>query len=114
MDAGLITPEQAAVSTNKNLVTRALGVEDAVLLEVNEFRVDPGDIYLMCSDGLSDMLDDEGIAAILVQDVPLEDRVTQLVDAANANGGRDNISVLVAVAGEGAKKRGLLSRLLGK
>ena len=65
MDAGLITPEQAAVSTNKNLVTRALGVEDAVLLEVNEHRVEPGDIYLMCSDGLSDMVDDEGIARIL-------------------------------------------------
>ena len=65
MDAGLITPEQAATSSNKNLVTRALGVEDAVLLEVNEYKVEPGDIYLMCSDGLSDMVDDEGIARIL-------------------------------------------------
>jgi len=114
MDAGLITPEQAATSTNKNLVTRALGVEDAVLLEVNEHRVEPGDIYMMCSDGLSDMVDDPGIAKILVQDVPLEQKVGQLIDAANANGGRDNISVLVAQANEGLKKKGLISRLLGK
>jgi protein phosphatase len=114
MDAGLITPEQAATSTNKNLVTRALGVEDAVLLEVNEHRVEPGDIYLMCSDGLSDMVDDEGIAKILVQDVPLEQKVGLLVDAANANGGRDNISVLLAQASEGSRKKGLISRLLGK
>jgi protein phosphatase len=114
MDAGLITPEQAAVSTNKNLVTRALGVEDAVLLEVNEHRVEPGDLYLMCSDGLSDMVDDQAIAAILQGDAPLEHKVVQLVDAANANGGRDNISVLLARADSGTKKKGLISRLLGK
>jgi protein phosphatase len=114
MDAGLITPEQAAVSTNKNLVTRALGVEDAVLLEVNEHRVEPGDIYLMCSDGLSDMVDDPGIGRILSTGSPLEEKVVQLVDAANANGGRDNISVLLAQADIGTKKKGLISRLLGK
>ncbi|HVZ47043.1 MAG TPA: Stp1/IreP family PP2C-type Ser/Thr phosphatase [Ramlibacter sp.] len=114
MDAGLITPEQAATSTNKNLVTRALGVEDAVLLEVNEHRVEPGDIYMMCSDGLSDMLDDPGIQKILASEGGLEQKVAQLVDAANANGGRDNISVLLAQANSGSKKRGLISRLLGQ
>jgi serine/threonine protein phosphatase PrpC len=114
MDAGLITPEQAATSSNKNLVTRALGVEDAVLLEVNEHRVEPGDIYMMCSDGLSDMVDDDGIAKILAADAPLEQKVAQLIEAANANGGRDNISVLVAQANTDSKKRGLISRLLGK
>jgi len=114
MDAGLITPEQAATSTNKNLVTRALGVEDAVLLEVNEHRVEPGDIYLMCSDGLSDMVDDANIAQLLAVDAPLELKVGQLIEAANANGGRDNISVLLAQAQSGVKKRGLISRLLGK
>src|SRR5512133_84718 len=114
MDAGLITPEQAATSSNKNLVTRALGVEDAVLLEVTEHRVDAGDIYLMCSDGLSEMVDDEGIANILGTDAPLEQKAAQLVDAANANGGRDNISVLMAQATTASEKRGLISRLLGK
>jgi PPM family protein phosphatase len=114
MDAGLITAEQAATSSNKNLVTRALGVEDAVLLEVNEHRVEPGDIYLMCSDGLSDMVDDGSIAEILGSDAPLEQKAAQMVDAANANGGRDNISVLLARADIEVKKRGLISRLLGK
>lgn len=114
MDAGLITPEQAATSTNKNLVTRALGVEDAVLLEVNEHRVDPGDLFLMCSDGLSDMLDDEAIGRILLAEGALEQKTVQLIDAANANGGRDNISVLLAQASSGSKKRGLISRWLGQ
>jgi PPM family protein phosphatase len=114
MDAGLITPEQAATSTNKNLVTRALGVEDAVLLEVNEHKVEPGDLYLMCSDGLSDMLDDGAISSILSSDGSLEQKTVQLIDAANANGGRDNISVLLAQANSGSKKRGLISRWLGQ
>ena len=56
IDAGLMTPEQALTSPNKNLVTRALGVEEAVLVEINEHRVELGDLYLMCSDGLSDMV----------------------------------------------------------
>lgn len=114
IDAGLITPEQAASSANKNLVTRALGVEDAVLLEVNEHRVEPGDLYLMCSDGLSDMVDDAGIAELLSADTPLEQKAGLLVDAANANGGRDNISVLLACSQSGAIKRSFMSRLLRK
>jgi len=114
MDAGLITAEQAATSTNKNLVTRALGVEDAVLLEVNEHKVEPGDLYLMCSDGLSDMIDDPGISRILAEDSTLEQKASRLVDAANGNGGRDNISVLLAHANSHSRKRGLISRLLGQ
>ena len=114
MDAGLITPEQAATSTNKNLVTRALGVEDAVLLEVNEHKVEPGDLFLMCSDGLSDMLDDDAIAQILSTEGSLDQKTVQLIDAANANGGRDNISVLLAQANSGSRRRGLISRWLGQ
>jgi protein phosphatase len=85
-----------------------------VLLEVNEHRVEPGDIYLMCSDGLSDMVDDPGIERLLQEEGSLEEKVGRLVDAANANGGRDNISVLLAQADLEAKKKGLISRLLGK
>ena len=114
MDAGLITPEQAAISLNKNLVTRALGVEDTVLLEVNEHRVEPGDMYLMCSDGLSDMVGDAGIALLLLAEGTLETKAQSLIAAANEAGGRDNISVLLIQAQEGAVKRGLMSRLLGK
>ncbi|MBT9507464.1 Stp1/IreP family PP2C-type Ser/Thr phosphatase [Rhodoferax sp.] len=114
MDAGLLTPEQAATSSNKNLVTRALGVEDAVLLELHEHHVEAGDIYLMCSDGLSDMMDDAAIAQIMQSGSLLEQMADELVAAANGNGGRDNISVLLTQVEAPAGKRGLISRLLGK
>lgn len=114
LDAGLITPEQAQTSLNKNLVTRALGVEDAVLLEVHEHRVEVGDTYLMCSDGLSDMIDDAAIARLMAGTGSLEHKAKQLVAAANEAGGRDNISVLLAQAKQASAKRGILSRMLGK
>jgi protein phosphatase len=114
LDAGLITPEQAQTSLNKNLVTRALGVEDSVPLEVNEHRVEPGDMYVMCSDGLSDMVDDAVIAHILKSTDSMEQKAQALVAAANAAGGRDNITVLLMHAQEGTNKRGLMSRLLEK
>lgn len=114
IDAGLLTPEQAALAPNKNLVTRALGVEDAVLLELNEHHVLPGDVYLMCSDGLSDMIEDAPISKILQNGLSLEQMAQQLVSLANANGGRDNITVLLAQASVAHEKRGLISRLLGK
>lgn len=114
IDAGLITQEQAATSNIKNLVTRALGVEELVLLEVNEHTVEAGDIYLMCSDGLSDMVDDAAIARIVTDTVDLEQKAVQLIDAANHNGGRDNISVLMVEVSDEPEKRGLIARLLGK
>jgi protein phosphatase len=114
MDAGLITAEQAATSSIKNLVTRALGVDESVLLEVNEHSVRAGDLYLMCSDGLSDMIEDDGINRIVSSVMPLEQKAKQLIDLANENGGRDNISVLLVELHETPEKRGLISRLLGK
>lgn len=114
IDAGLITPEQAVSSSIKNLVTRALGVDDAVILEVNEHAVDVGDLYLLCSDGLTDMVDDAVVARILAGADDLEHKSTQLIQVANANGGRDNISVLLIDVKEATEKRGLIARLLGK
>jgi PPM family protein phosphatase len=96
MDAGLITVEQAAFSANKNLVTRAVGVEDTVLLEMHLHEVQPGDVYLMCSDGLSDMLDDESIAQLLLANHSLDAAASGLIAAANEAGGKDNISVVLA------------------
>jgi protein phosphatase len=114
MDAGLVTPEQALTAANKNLVTRALGVQSEVLLDVTEHRVKAGDIYLMCSDGLSDMVRDHVIADILLGHATLEQKSRQLISTANANGGRDNISVVLVRAVEPTAKRSLLSRILGK
>jgi PPM family protein phosphatase len=100
IDAGLITAEQAAFSANKNLVTRAVGVEDTVLLETHLHEVQPGDVYLMCSDGLSDMLDDASLAQLLQMHDSLPAAGHALIAAANDAGGKDNIAlILVRVAG---------------
>jgi protein phosphatase len=99
LDSGLITAEQAALSQNKNLVTRAVGVEDTVLLETHLHDVMPGDLYLLCSDGLSDMLADDTIAELLQSAQGLPEMAAALIDAANEAGGRDNISVVLARAG---------------
>ena len=101
IDAGLITAEQAAFSANKNLVTRAVGVEDTVLLETHQHDILPGDIYLICSDGLSDMLDDASIAQVLLAHTALDAAAQALIDAANEAGGKDNIAVVLARAMSG-------------
>jgi protein phosphatase len=106
IDAGLISAEQAAISGRRNLVTRALGVEDSVRLEAHLHEVEPGDIYLLCSDGLSDMLEDDAIARLLLRHDGLADAGRALVDAANQAGGRDNISlILVRVNSDGGPER---------
>ncbi|HEY8119521.1 MAG TPA: Stp1/IreP family PP2C-type Ser/Thr phosphatase [Methylophilaceae bacterium] len=95
--SGLITPEQAKFSTNKNLVTRALGIDPEVELELHEYDVEVGDIYLLCSDGLSDLIDDEDIHLTLsALSANLELAANQLIQMANDNGGKDNISVILA------------------
>ena len=106
IDSGLITAEQAAFSANKNLVTRAVGVEDTVLLETHLHDVLPGDLYLLCSDGLSDMVDDEAICQLLQSCELLPEAGQALIDAANEAGGKDNISVvLVRVRGPAGAAR---------
>ena len=96
IDAGLITAQQASFSANKNLVTRAVGVEETVVLETHLHDVLAGDVLLLCSDGLSDMLDDAAIGRILRDHPLLADAGTALIAAANAAGGKDNIAVALA------------------
>jgi len=96
LDSGLLTPEQAKFATYKNYVTRALGVEPEVDLELNTFDVSIGDIYLLCSDGLSEMLEDDEIKAIIIdENETLPHRASELVKKANLHGGKDNISVIL-------------------
>jgi serine/threonine protein phosphatase PrpC len=115
LKSGLITPEQAKVSKNKNLVTRALGVDPTVELELHEYEVQPGDIYLLCSDGLSDLVEDEEIQLTLsALSANLELAAHQLVQMANDNGGKDNISVVLARPLKPfPAKRGWRDRLIG-
>jgi len=113
LDSGLITPEEAKLSQNKNLVTRALGIDPSVQPEVHVYETQPDDTYLLCSDGLSDMVEDEEIRLTLIT---LKSNpnltVQQLVQAANDNGGRDNISaMLIRVAEPFGVPRGWLARL---
>ena len=96
INAGLISLEQAEVSTKKNLVTRALGVDEEVELELQVFEVAVGDVYLLCSDGLSDLVKDVAIAKILVDANDIIVAANKLIDTANENGGSDNISVIIA------------------
>ena len=92
----LITPEQAKFSANRNLVTRALGTDPEVELELNECDVEVEDIYLLCSDGLSDMVDDSIIQGALNENsFSLVEAAEALVQLANDNGGKDNISVIL-------------------
>jgi protein phosphatase len=96
IDSGVLTPEQARFSQNKNLVTRALGIEPRVQTELSDHDVLPGDVYLLCSDGLNDMVEEEEIAlALSALSVNLPLCATQLVQMANDNGGRDNVSVIL-------------------
>jgi serine/threonine protein phosphatase PrpC len=103
------------VSKNKNLVTRALGVDPTVELELHEYEVQPGDIYLLCSDGLSDLVEDEEIQLTLsALSANLELAAHQLVQMANDNGGKDNISVVLARPLKPfPAKRGWRDRLIG-
>jgi protein phosphatase len=96
IDKGFYTPEEAKQSLNKNLVTRAMGIEMGVSPDVQEDVVKAGDVYLLCSDGLSDLVDDEEIHAILVDHEGLEEAAQRLVQRANEKGGKDNISVILA------------------
>lgn len=115
VEMGVISSDEAKFSHNRNLVTRALGIEAEVSVEVNEIDVLPGDIYLLCSDGLNDMVDDADIelaVSELQANMPLA--ATQLVQMANDNGGHDNVSVLIAkVQDQAIKKHGWQARFFG-
>jgi protein phosphatase len=115
VDRGFYTQEEAQRSTNRNYVTRALGVEPSVDVEVHEHDVLPGDIYLLCSDGLPDMVEDEDIhLTISTFNASLDVVGQQLIDLANDHGGRDNVSVMLAQVKEAfPAKRGLLAKIVG-
>lgn len=96
IDSGVLTPEEAATSSNKNIITRALGLGAEVEVDVGSQPLCAGDCFLFCSDGLSDLVDDAAIGELLAaQDDDLEMAVTALIERANQNGGTDNISVIL-------------------
>lgn len=112
VDRGFYSPEEAQRSTNRNYVTRALGVESTVDVEVQEIEVQRGDYFLLCSDGLPDMVEDEDIhLTISTFDSDVETIGEQLIKLTNDNGGRDNVSVvLVHVVDSFPAESGLMGR----
>ena len=96
IDRGFYTPEEARKSMNRNLVTRALGIDPVVVADIQEDVVLKNDIYLLCSDGLTDLVEDEDICLTIIRfSDNLEEAAKQLITKANQNGGKDNISAML-------------------
>ena len=111
---GFYTPEEAARAAAKNFVTRALGVEPTVEVELTEIPVAKDDLFLLCSDGLSDMVEDDDIHLTMSTfSASLETVAKQLIQLSNDNGGRDNVSIILAqVVDSFAAKTGVVDRIL--
>lgn len=92
---GGLDKEAARNHPDKNIITRAVGARRDVEVDFFNVELQTGDLVLLCSDGLTNMVDDEMICRILKGDGNLEDRVEELMKTANENGGKDNISVIV-------------------
>jgi len=106
IDRGFYTPEEAAENAPKNLVTRALGIESSVEVTMREEACVPGELFLLCSDGLNDMVSDEEIRLTLCKaGANLLDAARDLVRLANEGGGRDNVSVVLCRVGGHTARR---------
>lgn len=92
--SGMITREEAYMHPQKNIITRAVGTDKSVVADVFEYDFAEGDVLIMCSDGLSNMLDDNEIYNIVKMEENSENTVCRLVDTAKENGGIDNITVI--------------------
>ena len=93
---GGIKPEEAKHHPDKNIITRAMGVKEEVEADIYEYRLKKGDMILMCTDGLSNMVEDEDMFDIVKGARDIVEAVQMLIEKANSNGGRDNIGVVLA------------------
>lgn len=114
IDAGLISEEHAQFSPIKNLITRAIGAHEDIDVEIHDHLLEAGDLYLLCSDGLTDMVKREQIYRIVHQHIDeLELCCKTLIECANTNGGRDNISVILFRVKE-VQQRSLMEVIFAK
>ena len=90
-----MTEEEERNFPHKNVITRALGMRETVQVDIRSHQIKSGDVYILCSDGLSGMVGDDSIAQIASNAKSLERAVAELVDAANRNGGTDNVTTLL-------------------
>ena len=96
VSTGELTEEEAKNHPDKNIITRAMGVKEEVEADIYEYRLKKGDMILMCTDGLSNMVEDEDMFDIVKGARDIVEAVQMLIEKANSNGGRDNIGVVLA------------------
>jgi protein phosphatase len=113
IDAGILTEDEAKSSLNRNLITRALGIDHAVEVDLHDHTTQANDLYVLCSDGLSDMLNHQEIAEILTATKGNLNKVCwKLIESANEKGGQDNISVILVKVMDRNAGPGLPERIL--
>ena len=95
---GRMTPHEAQRSPLRNVITRAVGTQTGVTPDCFQFEAQTGDLFLLCSDGLTREVSDDGIQELLAGNEPLQERANQLMEAANKAGGRDNITCILVQA----------------
>ena len=95
IDRGFITPEEARKHSLKNVIVRAVGAAESITVDIIRGAIQPGDTFLLCSDGLNDMLTDDKISEIINLDDSLDNKIQTLIDLANDAGGHDNITAVL-------------------
>ena len=110
---GVIDPTGTIVSTMGNTLTRAMGVRREVQPDIRRLAVEDGDLFLLCSDGLSDMVEEEMIARVLGMDRSLDQKAKDLIELALAGGGKDNVTVVLAAPQAAGRLKGLLNKITG-
>ena len=100
VDLGNLTIAEARSHPYRNVILRAVGTNEQLDIDIIRGRSKPGDLFLLCSDGLTDMVEERDIAAVLILDDPLENKVIALINRANDAGGMDNITVVLVAIGE--------------
>lgn len=99
---GLITPREARVHPKRNIITRALGTEESVQIDIVQMGTRPGDAFFLCSDGMTNYVDEREILRTAMSDREWPEKLKHLVSIALENGGADNITALFAVVEEAA------------
>lgn len=96
LDQGIITPEEARHHSMRNIILRAVGTKNELALDLIRGDILPGDVFLLCSDGLTDMVDDPIIHRIMMSDATLAQKADRLINIAKSVGGKDNITVVLS------------------
>jgi protein phosphatase len=96
LKAKKLTPEEIENFPHKNVIVRALGMKESVVVDVTRIEPKEGDVFLLCSDGLSGMVTDPQMQEVLSRTSELEKAASQLIDLANAAGGNDNVTCVLA------------------